>query len=265
MDDRRWRQGELANEWIKTNSRLWQRRFKDDPTLFEQMEQEGHFAAAEVLERWRGWLALDDEGFEAVLERQWPAHRETEPMFWRDGRYNHASQPVVGVCWYEARAYCGWLAAQTGLAVRLPTEVEWEAAAGGTDGRRYPWGEEWDRLRANTYEAWVKQTSPVGAFPDGDTPESVADLAGNVYQWSSSLFGAGAADDEVPEYGYPYEAADGREDAETGPSVRRVLRGGGWYADSTPSRAAYRYHCVPDARSDTFGLRVLVSVPSPVL
>jgi len=262
---RRWRRGELANEGAKSNNRLWRRRFRDDPALFEQMEQEGRFPSAEAVERWRGWLALDNAEFEAALERQWQAKRETEPRFWRDARFNHPSQPVVGVSWYEARAYCGWLAAQTGLAVRLPTEVEWEAAAGGRDGRRYPWGEAWDRLRANVYETRVKRASPVGAFAVGDTPEGIADLAGNVAEWTTSLFGEGEADEEVPEYGYPYDAGDGREDAEAGPSVRRVLRGGGWNADLSNARAVFRDYDLPDLSNANNGLRVVVALSSPIL
>ncbi len=264
-EGRRWQRGELANEGAKANNRVWRRRFKDDPALFGQMEQEGRFPSAETLERWRGWLALDDEGFEAALAGQWQAKRETEPRLWRDGRYNHPSQPVVGVCWYEARAYCAWLAAETGQTVRLPTEVEWEAAAGGKEGRRYPWGEAWNRRRANTYETRVKRTSPVGAFAEGDTPEGLADLAGNVTEWTTSLFGAGEADDEVPEYGYPYDGGDGREDVEAGPSVRRVVRGGGWYADQSSARAAYRGGDHPDDRNNLDGFRVVVSAPSPIL
>jgi len=264
-DGRRWRRGELANEGAKSNCRVWRRRFKNDPALFEQMEQKGRFPSAEALERWRGWLALDDGGFEAALEGQWQTKRETEPRFWRNGRFNHPSQPVVGVCWYEGRAYCAWLAAQTGLAVRLPTEAEWEAAAGGREGRRYPWGEDWNRLWANTYETRVKRASPVGAFAEGDTPEGVADLAGNITEWTTSLFGAGENDDEVPDFGYPYASGDGREEVDAGPNVRRVVRGGGWRGDPSGARAAFRFFDPPGLRKINVGFRVFVSVPSPIL
>ena len=67
-------------------------------------------------------------------------------------RFNNPAQPVVGVCWYEARAYCAWLAAQTGVAFRLPTEVEWEAAARGQAARRYAYGDAFDPLAGNTVE-----------------------------------------------------------------------------------------------------------------
>jgi len=264
-DGRRWQRGELANDGAKSNNRLWRRRFKDDPALFEQMEQEGRIQSTEALERWRGWLALDDDEFEAALERKWQAKRETEPRLWRDGRYNHPSQPVVGVCWYEAWAYCRWLTAQTGLPVRLPTEVEWEAAAGGRDGRRYPWGDVWDWRWANTYETRVQRTSPAGAFAQGDTPEGVADLAGNVFEWTTSLFGAGEAEELVPDFGYPYDVGDGREDVEAGPNVRRVLRGGGWDGGQSSARAVFRDRDPPDNRHDNDGLRVVVALSSPIL
>ncbi|MFN8423115.1 MAG: SUMF1/EgtB/PvdO family nonheme iron enzyme [Anaerolineae bacterium] len=132
-DGRRWRRGEMANEGSKANSRTWRRQFKEDPALFEQVEQDGRFPSAEVLERWRRWLLLDDAAFEAALAEQWPAARETEPRFWRDGLYNRPTQPVVGVSWYEARAYGAWLSAQAGLGVRLRRWC-WEAAAGGRAG-----------------------------------------------------------------------------------------------------------------------------------
>ena len=78
---------------------------------------------------------MDDAAFERALTDHWRGSRQTEPASWRDRRFNRPTQPVVGVCWYEARAYCAWLAAQSGLPVRLPTEVEWEAAMRGTAGR----------------------------------------------------------------------------------------------------------------------------------
>ncbi len=263
-DGQRWRRGELANEEAKANTRWWRKRFLTDPTMFEQMASEGRFPSAAVQERWQGWLKLDAAGFEAALEGQWQAKRETEPRVWGDARYNHPAQPVVGVGWYEARAYCAWLSAETGLRVRLPTEVEWEAAAGGREGRRYPWGDEWDRLRANTYETRVKRTSPPGSFASGDTAEEVADLAGNVYEWTASLFGAGDADEAVPEYGYPYDAADGREDAEAATSVLRVMRGGGWTVDLSFARAASRINYHPVLRNHDNGFRVVVAASSPI-
>ncbi len=190
-----WRCGELANEGAKANNRSWRRRFVEDPNLFEQMVDEGRLASDEASERWRGWTALDEAAFEAAIDSWWQATRETEPHFWHNARYNHPTQPVVGVCWYEARAYCAWLGAQMGQSVRLPTEVEWEAAARGTEARAYPFGDEFDRLAANTVETHVKRTTPVGVFPSGRTSEGVDDLSGNIYEWTSSLFGEGGADD----------------------------------------------------------------------
>ncbi|MCB0217452.1 MAG: SUMF1/EgtB/PvdO family nonheme iron enzyme [Caldilineae bacterium] len=263
-DAKCWQRGELANEGAKWGNRLWRKRFVDDPALFAQMADEGRFPSAEALERWRGWMDLDDEDFEAALDVQWQAKRETEPAFWRDGRLNHPTQPVVGVCWYEARAYCNWLAAQSGLDVRLPTEVEWEAAAGGIEGQRYPWGEGEEWTRANTNETRIKRTTPVGVFPEGDSLERVADLGGNAAEWTMSLFGEVHEDDiEATDFPYPYELSDGREDPEAGPGVRRVLRGGGWSLDRQDARAVYRTRGRPYHRNNESGLRVVVSA-SPV-
>ncbi len=116
--------------------------------------------------------------------------------------------PVVEPSWFGAYAYCAWLGR------RLPTEAEWEKAARGVDGRRYPWGNEApDRTRAQFAAGW-NETAPVGSFIAGASPYGVLDLAGNVWQWVSSVYAP-----------YPYEARDGRED----PRVERArgTRGGG--------------------------------------
>ena len=265
-DAKRWRRGELANEGAKWNNRLFRKRFLADPELFEQLVEEGRFENEEAVERWRGWMELDEAGFEATLAAQWRPKREVEPAFWRDDSYNGPTQPVVGVSWYEARAYCAWLSAQTGLDVRLPREVEWEAAAAGREGRRYAWGDQEERWRANLAEARVRRTSPVGVFVEGDSAEGVADLGGNVHEWTTSLFGEVDEDDlERPTFSYPYEAGDGREDVEAPPRVRRVVRGGGGYDSRSLARAAFRDDFLPDDRGSFNGLRVVVSGASPIV
>jgi formylglycine-generating enzyme required for sulfatase activity len=257
-DARAWRRGALPSAGQKSNIRTWRKRFQDQPTLLARMIEEERFASETVAARWQGWMALDDTGFEAALTDHVQGRLETEPRFWHDGRHNHPSQPVVGLCWYEARAYCAWLAAQTGLAVRLPTEVEWEAAARGTDARAYAHGEAFDRLAANTLETHVNRPTPVGVFPNGRTREGIDDLSGNVFEWTLSLYGDSAVDEHETEFPYPYNPTDGREDTDAAPSVRRVVRGGGWNNGHPIARTAFREFNHPDYANDNYGFRLAV-------
>ena len=101
---------------------------------------------------------------------------------WKPGLQEEADLPVVGVLWEDADAYCRW------LGMRLPTEAEWEKAARGTDGRRYPWGDEWDSTKTNTIESGWGNIRSVGSFPEGSSPYGLLDMTGNAAEWVLDYF-----------------------------------------------------------------------------
>ena len=201
---------------------------------------------------------LDDQAFDEALEEFWVPTVETEPMVFREARFNAASQPVVGVSWYEVRAYCNWLSAQDPLfSYRLPTEVEWEAAAAGPDGTSYPWGQNFVREWCNTKDIGMHTSTPIGVFVEGDSHCGASDMAGNVVEWTSSLFGKHHEDDfEAADFNYPYDATDGREDILAPPDLRRVLRGGGWNFDLDHARTQFRDHLRSSGRNYETGFRL---------
>ncbi|MBI3271903.1 MAG: SUMF1/EgtB/PvdO family nonheme iron enzyme [Planctomycetes bacterium] len=167
---------------------------------------------------------------------------------WEEGRprADRLTHPVVGVSWHDAVAYCRWLARETHLPYRLPTEAEWEWAARGTERRIYPWGSEYVSGLANDATLGLQSTTPVGIFPAGAGPTGCLDLAGNVWEWCSSLYKP-----------YPYSPTDGREDLTSGGA--RVLRGGAWSYEPQFVRAGYRFFGRPDSRDVSAGFRVVVS------
>lgn len=113
------------------------------------------------------------------------------PAGWFNGSYptEKADHPVMDIKWQDAVAYCDWLNTKTNKHYRLPTEAEWEKAARGTDGRVYPWGNNFDSKKCNILESGFGDTTPVGQFsPEGDSPYGCSDMIGNVWEWCNDWF-----------------------------------------------------------------------------
>jgi hypothetical protein len=159
----------------------------------------------------KGWRWKESEGV-------------SEPWFWHDAKYNAPNQPVVGVSFYEAEAFCHWAGGF------LPSEQQWEAAARGSRGYEYPWGDEWQGGICNTREAGLGVTSSVGLFPRSRAELGLEDMAGNVWEWCDSLY------EEGEEY--------------------RVLRGASFsHRHAVHARSAFRDLNHPEARSAYVGFR----------
>ncbi|MCA9995346.1 MAG: SUMF1/EgtB/PvdO family nonheme iron enzyme [Anaerolineales bacterium] len=188
---------------------------------------------------------------------QWrEANSVTEPRYWQNANLSVPNQPVVGVSWYEAVAYCGWLRATTGRAFRLPSEAMWEKAASwvpqvGSESagvkRLYPWGDEWDPGRLNGAETRIGQITAVGLFPTGCSFYGTYDMAGNVWEWCSGA-GVGASP-------YPFELKVYDEEIATETQFR-ALRGAAAHNDYRFCRAAFRGLDDPDLRGVNVGFRV---------
>jgi formylglycine-generating enzyme required for sulfatase activity len=176
------------------------------------------------------------------------------PKHWEGGRppKGKKDHPVVYVSWHDAVAYCKWLAEVTGKPYRLPTEAEWEKGARGTDGRIYPWGDKFDKDKCNIEKSGIGGTTPVDKYPNGVSPYGLLDMAGNVWEWTSSSFKS-----------YPYDPEDGREGS--GVLSGGALRGGSWNGDSGRARASCRGVGPPVRRTAYWGYRCGMSPMSSSL
>lgn len=167
------------------------------------------------------------------------------PEFWQDERFNTSQQPVVGVSWEDAEAYCRWV----GLA--LPSEAQWEAAARGTEGRTYPWGDEPPEPRHANFGGRLGATSPVDAHPDGAGPFGTLDQAGNVWEWCADSWSLTA---------YRQRGEGAWNPVTRGDTSMRVLRGGSWVNPGRDLRAAYRDRATARLRFNTQGFRCVLPV-----
>ena len=176
----------------------------------------------------------------------------TPARFLDDPRFNHPAQPVVGVSWHDAVAYCAWLSEQSGRRCRLPTEAEWERAArGGRERETYPWGDDPAGWSADPALARVRQAqpNPVGlSRPNGF---GLLDMGYNVHECCSDWY--------APAY---YAAAPDRNPRGPEAGPRRASRGGAWRHQIQVCRNAARSSLDPTFRYNDYGFRVFAD-PHP--
>lgn len=182
---------------------------------------------------------LQYKQFIDAMKRKSPTHfrNRTYP----DGKADH---PVVFVSWDDAKAYCEW------AGKRLPTDVEWEKAARGTDGRDYPWGDEFDVNRVNSPVRWKSlnmegDTLPVGAFEGGKSPYGLYDMSGNVWEWTDSWYS------QYPGNTWPSENYG---------ELYKTLKGGSWwdcsyYQCGVSAPVFNRSYFKPNVKNSSFGFR----------
>lgn len=147
-----------------------------------------------------------------------------EPENWEE-QQEHPNWPVVSVTWHQATAYCEWARG------RLPTEEEWERAARGPNGTKYPWGnDDINPSRANYDENRIGHPTPVGLYPSGASAEGACDMVVNVFEWTSSEWSKG--------------------------SGSYVWRGGSFFGDRTFARSSFRHHDPPEVQNLSMGFRL---------
>ncbi|MGV8118649.1 MAG: formylglycine-generating enzyme family protein [Candidatus Xenobiia bacterium LiM19] len=169
--------------------------------------------------------------------------------YFRPGMQRH---PVISVTWEDAQAYCIWARA------KLPTEAQWEKAARGTDGRKYPWGNSWSEKRCNWWKEplsadmtgsyTTRWTVPVGSFPLGASPYGLCDMSGNAMEWCRDWYS---------EKYYSGRLLKNPQGPPTG--QEHALRGGSWYNDVTACmRCANRFKSMPMRSDKDIGFRCIV-------
>ncbi|CAM2009626.1 SUMF1/EgtB/PvdO family nonheme iron enzyme [Acanthopleuribacter pedis] len=186
-----------------------------------------------------------------------------QPLFWQNAQFNEPNQPVVGLSWYEAEAFCNWQTEMfdkeegarwtVGSKILLPTEAQWVYAARGETGRRFPWsGEELSAEKTNFKESELSHPSVIGIYPRGKTSTDLFDLCGNVWEWCRDHFEAEA---------YRQSGRDRNPFVFSDHTVR-ALRGGSWDSSSGNLVASRRGGSRAGGRGNSVGFRPVVVLPS---
>ncbi len=216
-----------------------------------QMGEDDQQHKVHLDEYWIGKTPVTNAQYKAFVEEA----SHAVPYHWESdeppkGKEYH---PIVEVSWHDARAFCTWASQVGGAVVRLPTEAEWEKAARGTDGCKYPWGNQDADPSLCNFDNNIGDTTRVHRYsPAGNSPYGCADMAGNVNEWTSSLY-----------KDYPYRVGDGRENPDAGDDKERVLRGGAFFEKYYAIKCADRSPFIPTGGHHFFGFRVCA--PSSLL
>ena len=181
-------------------------------------------------------------------------HRNS--IFWDNPKFNHPDQPVVGVTWGDVSAYAAW------IGKRLPTEAEWEKAARGTDGRIWPWGNEFDPTKCNFDDErkfdghldGFAMAAPVKSFEQGASPYGALNMVGNAAEWVADWFDM--------EY-YAVSPAENPKGPPTSGMGKKSWRGASWFAGSEQMRCAFREYDDIVASGQILGFRCAKDAPQP--
>lgn len=187
---------------------------------------------------------LSEEEFREELTSKSKKKSREKPHFWDDNFYNNPSQPVVGITWFEADAYCCWLSRITNNVYRLPTEFEWEASLRVFNRKIYPWGDNWIEESANTVECRIWRPSPVGLFTSVGCLSAIGieEPVGNIWNWTSST----------------YRYYSNKENNDYSESLgEKVLRGGSWSSSFKYARVSTRVRDNPEYYDKNIGFRLV--------
>ena len=188
----------------------------------------------------RRWWSEEGWAWRQGESDGWGREERSVPDGWNRQK-SRQYHPITGVTWYEAEAYCNWIANAKKQRVRLPTEEEWERAARGDDTRPFPWGEEFDPTLANTLESERGMTVQVGSVEGDASPFGIHDMAGNVQEWTASDY------EPLSEENFP-------------PATLRVVRGGSFNDTAYGARTSYRRAYPAGFFYPFLGFRVVVGI-----